>query len=341
MERKATMRDKKEDILKAYEELLAKSNEKEDTAKGAEDKEVEVKKVAEKTIMEKPSTYTVEGIVKGLADLKLDLSKTITDLSDKLVAEADKLETIKQAIAIESKNLEDIHDIKVTAETLDALFRTHDEKKKAFEEEMAIMGGQWKKEQEEHELAVKEMDANLKKEREREAEEYTYNLALSRKKDKDAYEDEKAALKRALKEEREAQEKKLAEREAAVAVQEAEIAELRVKVENIPVEMEKAVEKAKKDAIALTEREAKQKAELLAKDVEGEKKIAEFKIKTLEENVSKQASQIEALTKQLNDATAQVQQIAGKVIEGASGLKALSAVNEIALEQAKNVSSKK
>ena len=54
-----------------------------------------------------------------------------------------------------------------------------------------------------------------------------------------------------------------------------------------------------------------------------------------------QAIQIEYLSKQLNSATSQAQNIAVKVIEGASGVKALSAVNEIALEQARNVGAKK
>ncbi|MDI6735832.1 MAG: hypothetical protein QME42_06520, partial [bacterium] len=87
MEQNLTMKDKKEDVFKAYEQLLAKYKEKEKAAKSV-DKEAEVKKVAEDTVVKKATAYTVEGIVKGLANLKLDLSKTLTDLSDKLIAEA-------------------------------------------------------------------------------------------------------------------------------------------------------------------------------------------------------------------------------------------------------------
>jgi len=43
-----------------------------------------------------------------------------------------------------------------------------------------------------------------------------------------------------------------------------------------------------------------------------------------------------ALEKQLADAKQQVQDIALKAIEGASGAKALSHINQIAMEQAKN-----
>ncbi|MBI5416349.1 hypothetical protein HZA55_00130 [Candidatus Poribacteria bacterium] len=340
MEQKFNIKSKKEDILNAYEELLIKFKEKEKVTLNA-GKEAEVKKAADETVVKKASSYTVEGIVKGLADLKLDLSKTLTDLSDKLITEANKLEEVQKAITIESKNLEEIHDIKIAAGTLGILIGTHEEKKKIFEDEMNIERAHWQKEQEEYEKITKERDANIKKEREREIEEYSYKLALVRKKDKDTYEEEKANLKKALKIEREVQEKELAERETAVSAQEEEIKELRAKVAVFPSELEKTVEKSKKEAIAITESQAKQKADLQAKGIEGEIKVYELKIKTLEDIAAKQTVQINTLNEQLHNAAAKVQDIAIKAIEGASGVKALTAVNEIALEQAKNVGTKK
>ena len=339
MERKPSLKDKKETILKSYEELLRRFKEREKAAESG-GKKAETEKATDEAIVEKASACTVEGIVKGLADLKLDLSKTLADLSDKLIAETKRLAEIQQAIAIESGNLEDRYDIEVAAETLSILIRTQEEKKKVFEEEMALAREQWNKEQEAHKLAVKERDAALVKERKREAEEYGYNLALSRKKDKDAYEEEKAALKKALEEERAAQERALGERESAVAAQEAEIAGLRAKVEAFPAELAKAVELAEKEAISRTENRAKQEADLLAKEVEGERSVSELRIRVLEDTVAEQAARIETLTKQLNDAKAQVEKIAIKAIEGASGVNALSAVNKIALEQAKTVSAR-
>jgi hypothetical protein len=55
----------------------------------------------------------------------------------------------------------------------------------------------------------------------------------------------------------------------------------------------------------------------------------------LEHTVARQSAEIEILHKQLEDAKRQVQDIAVKAIEGASGAKALSHVNQIAIEQAK------
>jgi hypothetical protein len=52
--------------------------------------------------------------------------------------------------------------------------------------------------------------------------------------------------------------------------------------------------------------------------------------------VKRQAEQMTALEKQLSEAKQQVQDIAVRAIEGASGAKALSHINQIAMEQAKN-----
>ena len=57
---------------------------------------------------------------------------------------------------------------------------------------------------------------------------------------------------------------------------------------------------------------------------------------TSDEAIARQQSQIAALEKQLADAKQQVQDIAVRAIEGASGAKALSHINQIAMEQAKN-----
>jgi colicin import membrane protein len=63
--------------------------------------------------------------------------------------------------------------------------------------------------------------------------------------------------------------------------------------------------------------------------------VADLRIKSLEETVARQYTQIEGLGQRLEEAKKQVQDIAIKAIEGASGAKALSHVNQIAMEQAK------
>jgi len=339
----------KEEMLKAYNELVARFQERQESAS---ERQTEVKRAADTAVVERASKYTVESIIKGLADLNIYVGKALGDLSRELTTEADKLAEIREAIGIETKNLEELFDIRLAADTLATLIKDYQEKQAAFETEkaeaeqafsfqMAEKKFEWKKEQEAYVAALKENDARGKKEREREREEYEYNLALTRKKDTDAYEAQKAALLKALGDERSTQEHELGIREAAVKMQETEIAELRAKVAGFSAELTSAIERAEKEAISRAESRAAQGAQLLAKEVEGDKRVAQLTIAALEEAVSKQAGQIEALTKKLDEANAKVEEIAVKAIEGASNARALSTINEIAMEQAKNLSGKR
>jgi colicin import membrane protein len=75
---------------------------------------------------------------------------------------------------------------------------------------------------------------------------------------------------------------------------------------------------------------------LAKKDAEAEKRLAELRAKTLEEALTRNTAYIATLEKQLAEAKQQVQDIAVKAIEGASDARALSHINQIAMEQAKN-----
>lgn len=339
MEKKAekgevSMRSSKAEILEAYENVVAKQSEFSSMVPA--DKRVEeMIKVEEKKLVERASSYTVEGIVKGLADLHVHIGKALGELSEKLTTEAVKLEDLKKAIEIESRSLEEIRDIRVAADALAVLIQEYETKRSSFEEEAARRREEWQREQGEHDAMVRQRNETLAREREREREEYEYTLSLTRKKERDAYEQEKADLERALKEEKTAHERRFAEREADLAARESELTELRKRAETFQNSLEEAVREAEERVAATVKEKAETAGRILAKEVEGEKKVLELKIANLQELVKKQEAQVESLTKQLADANAEVQAIAVKAIEGASGARTLSTVQEIALEQAK------
>jgi hypothetical protein len=344
-----SLKSTKEEMLKAYNDLVARFQEK---AATSSEKQVEAKKTAEAAVVEKASSYTVESIIKGLANVNIYVGKALTDLSRELTAEAGKLTEIREAIAIETKHLEELHDIRLAADTLANLIQDHTQKKAAFEVEseeersqfeadMAARRAEWKKEQEVYNATLRENEAKLKKEREREREEYEYNLTLARKKDKDLYEEQKANLLKALKEERLKQEQELSARETAVVATEAELSELRAKVAAFPAELSAAVERTEREVLQRSDARAKLEEQLRSKEVEGDKRVAELRIAALEETVKRQLTQIEGLTKKLEEANVQVQAIAVKAIEGASNSRALNTINEIAMEQAKNIRDKR
>jgi colicin import membrane protein len=63
--------------------------------------------------------------------------------------------------------------------------------------------------------------------------------------------------------------------------------------------------------------------------------MAEMRTKSLEETVARPYEQIDHLSNRLEEAKKQVQDIALKAIESSFGARALSHVNQIAMEQAK------
>jgi len=137
-------------------------------------------------------------------------------------------------------------------------------------------------------------------------------------------------------EKQETLEKGWKQREAALKEAEEELARLRKEAEALPARLQKEAQAAAEQARRETEARFEQQSLVLKKDAESESKLAALRVKTLEEAVARQTAQIVALEKQLAEAKQQVQDIAVKAIEGASGSKALAHINQIAMEQAKN-----
>jgi hypothetical protein len=100
--------------------------------------------------------------------------------------------------------------------------------------------------------------------------------------------------------------------------------------------MQKEAQLAAAQARRETEGRFEQQILGLKKDAETEKRLAEFQVKSLQESLAQQTAQVATLEKQLAEAKQQVQDIAVKAVEGASGARALAHINQIAMEQAKN-----
>jgi len=279
---------------------------------------------------------SVEAVVVKISNLGLDVSKSLAVLSDQLVQEVNRLATLRDAVTLEQKELERLHKIDVAATAIDQLVQDYSRQKEQLEAEVAAQRTTWSEEQKQSEQERKEQEETLKKQRQREAEEYEYRKALERKKAQDKYEEETKLLARANKEKQDALEKSWREREAALKASEEEIQRLRKEAAEFPVRLGQESEGAAAEAVRATEQKFEQRILLLSKDSEAEKRLAELRIKALEENLTRQSAQMTALEKQLEEAKRQVQEIAVKAIEGASGARALTHINEIAMEQAKH-----
>jgi hypothetical protein len=291
-------------------------------------------------------------IIDGLNQLQLNFGGAVSDLSEKLTLEALNLQTIQTSVATEVEQLEALHSLNADETELDALIQQYEESAKTFNQEfkqqqetvdLEITQAQnaWTKEQEDYRRNLKERNETFAKTRQRDGKEYTYDLALVRKLADEADAQERQRLELELSEFQQAQEKTWAEREKEIGDRETLFTELKGKVEAAPQQLEAAVKRAKEEGKGIAFQQAKVKADLLAKEVEGSQRTYDLRIEALQETIGTQDTRIQALSQQLDAALKQVQDLAVKAIEGASNISSLQAVREIAIEQAKNMNKNK
>ncbi len=319
-------KDSKDQILKAFQQIL--TDRKKIDSKIVT-KEEEAEKEKNKQVLEVASTYTVDSIVKRLADLQLEFGGIVNGLSEKLTKESSKLDELKRAIAIETQHLQDLQQVRVVADALHLLIQEHQETLRTLEQNAATQREKiekdsaekrkvWEKEQAEFESAVQEYNELLAKERQRQEADHQYELERQQKIETDEYEELKRSQERELQEANQEKRKQWSEREKILTEHQSLYEENQKKVEAFPTELDEAVKKAREEAIKEVHQDAKVKADLLEKEWESTKQGYEFKIQSLEQNLQRQTEQIANLTAQLQEALKQSQALAMRAFDNSS-----------------------
>lgn len=339
--KKISMTNTKQEMLKAYNRLLKELQEKKEVELKPEKKLEEKKK---KEVVQVADSLSSEGVVKGIGNLKVEIGKMLTQISDKLDEEVNKFKGIQEAIEFKEKELEEIYEIERSAATFAALIESQNQKRLEFESEMAIRSEElkkeietirmgWYKEKKDHEARVKEQDTEEQKKRKREKEEFTYAFDREQQLAKEGFEDAKAKLEREIEFKKEQMERDLVEREKAVAEREQELTELRNRVNMFPKEMDATVNKAVKEMTERLKGEAKSREELLRKEFDGERNVLNTRIDSAEKTVKEQGEHIAKLSLQMEKAYQKVQDIAVKAIEGSSNAKSLANLQQLLNDQ--------
>lgn len=316
-------KDSKQQLMQAFQQVL---NERKKLDSKIATKQEEADKAKNQEILAIASTYTVDSIVKGLADLQLEFGSTVNALAEKLAKENSKLDELNRAIEIESQTLQDLQKIRIVADTLDILNQEHQEKLKTLEQDIAskreILEKEitnkrkdWQKEQLDYEEALQKHNDLLAKERQQEQEEYQYKLETTRKLNTDNYEAKKRSSERNIQESTQQKEKDWTERERILKANQPLFTEYQQKVAAFPNELEEAVKKAREEAIKDTSQKAKIEADLFEKEWESTKQSYELKIKSLEETIQKQIEQIESISTQLQSTLKQAQDLAMRAFD--------------------------
>ncbi|MGH9721744.1 MAG: hypothetical protein ACRD8O_16170 [Bryobacteraceae bacterium] len=279
---------------------------------------------------------TVEAVVQKISGLGLEVSKALSSVSEQLVQEVDRLAAVREAVALEQKELDRLHKIDVAATALDQLVQDYSRQRQELETEIAAQRTAWDEESKSAERERKEQEELQKKVRQREVDDFEYKKTQERKKAQDKYEEDLRLQEKRNKEKQEGLEKEWHRRESELKAREEELARLQKESAGFPARLQKEVDEAVAKASKAAQASFEQQLLISKKDAEADKRVAELRATTLEETLKRQSAQMEALERQLSEAKQQVQEIALRAIEGASGAKALSHINQIAMEQAKN-----
>jgi len=332
MATEAQATDTKQRIVEAFQQLL---EEREGLPPEIGTKEEAAERERDRQVVETASTYTVESVVKSLADLQLYFGGDIDELTEKLNAQIRQLEETRRAIEVETKHLEELRHIRTAVQALDILEREHQSEAQALEEEakrqrdaldreIAEKRQEWQKEQEEHDLAVKAYEDALQRERGQEEENHQYEVERERKIEADAYEEKKRTQEIELAQTAAEKERDWGQREAILAERQQRLEEYKARTEAFPQELEAAVKQAREEATRTAQQTAQVEADLFEKEIEVNRKVHEANIQELKERIQEQREQVEALSSDLGSALKQVQVLTEKALEGPSGVRAAS-----------------
>lgn len=316
----------------------------------AQRKELEAKpeeRVAAKAVGEAVAVadaLSSEGVVRLIGELKSTMTRTLTQLSDRLEEEIGKYSRIRRAIEAKDNELKEIYEIQRSASTLLAFLETHqrtqEEMERDLEAEKEQLNGEiettraeWEKERKQHEQETKDRDAAEQKRRQRELDEFKYNFAREQQLARDQLADEIATAQKESAERKAQLDRDWGEREKALAAREQELAELRARAAGFAQELKAATERAAADAVGRVQQQHQAAQELLRGQTEGEKNVLATKIAALERTVQEQAEQLARFEQQAEKAYAQVQEIAVRAIEGSASTKQLANLQQLFTEQ--------
>lgn len=165
----------------------------------------------------------------------------------------------------------------------------------------------WDKEQRSHKIQIVEINQQEELTRKREKETYDYEITLTRKKAEDEFEERKNKW-----------EKELLARKEEIAKEKQELEILRKQVVGFEAEKEKAIKESCDLQQEEISKEYDQEKKLREQEIKAEKELQALKIINLTSENSRLANEVLAFKKSLEEATAQLKDVAVKVIESSN-----------------------
>ncbi|MGB3405764.1 MAG: hypothetical protein WBA77_23995 [Microcoleaceae cyanobacterium] len=321
-----TVPSTKNQIISEFKKLLEQRNQLDSKVAT---KEEEAEQGKGKKLLEKATNYTIDSIVKGLADLQLDFGTVVLENSDKLKIELLKLDELKQAIEVENQQLEALKKVRIVADALYLLTQEHREKltlleqnstrfQEELEKEKKSHQKVWEQEQQAFETQTQAEQQKITATRQQEEEDYNYEQQRLRQIEQDEYEEKRRNLERELQQMNQEKVKDWTEREGILEKNKAEFEKNKKSSAGSEEELKQAEKQARETAIQEATREAKVKADLVTKEWEATQQGYELQVSSLEETIQRQNEQITDLSTQLQATMAQAQELALRAFSSSS-----------------------
>lgn len=289
----------------------------------------EAEREEDRRILETVADYTPDAIVRGLADLQLEFAEAVMGLGDRLQSEADKQRDLQRATAIQTHQLSELRKVRTVADALYLLRQeqeekrrelndTHEEARRSLEQEMTQARKAWEREQAEFEVRIEKETERRVAAQEQEVADFDYRRSRQRQVEADDFaqmeRDQAADLANVERE----KEKDWAMRERFLSEHQEEWDKNRKKAEGFEEALKAAFKKAKEDAIAEVNRDAKVTADLAEKAWEASQQTFEMEIATLRADIERKSAQVTAITARLQEATQQARQLAAQAFAKSS-----------------------
>lgn len=273
---------------------------------------------------------TGEKVLSVVEKAKLQASALLNQVGEELFSKVETLANLNEAIEAAKDELQQLHDNDVVLSETAALIAQHEEKKAELEEEIARLHTEWAKEQEDHETAIAERDADLQKSRKREADDYNYKLLIDRRKQEDAFNEDVRQRKITEQNRRREFDKLMLDHETALSAREAEFESAKKRIENIDNEINDVVKKM----VGLRERELDKEhaveLERVISHAQADKQLLEQRIQHHQADKAALEAQVAALRNELKEANNNVTTLATSAMSSVSGQQALKAVDSMA-----------
>lgn len=253
-----------------------------------------------------------------------------------------KYNDLTEAIEIKQLELDELYGIETKANAMAAMINAYKEKNEELKEAQAAKEAEIEaelgekrdvlkteiealKQQKQEVIAsinaeAKTKEDEIKRTRIREEDEYAYNLKRNRKAENDKWADEKAAREKVL----ELREAAALEKETELNAKADYIKELEAKVDEIPALIASAKEEGINKGKADADKSNAFEVRALKKDAEYQKQLLEDKNERLAEDLANARAEKVELQQKLDDAYAQMRELAAKTVESTGGVKILN-----------------